>query len=274
MTPLSRTGGEIELARAENARSDSCNISKRELLALREAAKRVIAEKFSTFKARNGRDVGIEDDSGEKCWIIGHEAIGQLEYILGVDLTPEEIAAQAKADASEAFDAAWNAITGSADKAVMAARGHSMSPERKPAGLERGGGCNRPAGAPTGRELHISSVSWGRWRRSPSPGLIDGRDHCLPSGRAILAFLNRARLSLPALGSLRAVGVSHDAGPKVIATCGRNFSATNGEFGDHVRGGVTEMLPSVELSHAQHVGGNLETVPAKVGTESENERGW
>lgn len=41
-----------------------------------------INDKRSTFRARNGREVGIQDDSGEKCWIVGHESIWAMERAL------------------------------------------------------------------------------------------------------------------------------------------------------------------------------------------------
>ena len=47
-----------------------------------EAARRVLAEKFSTYKAANGRDVGVEGDDGEKCWIVHSDAMFELQYAL------------------------------------------------------------------------------------------------------------------------------------------------------------------------------------------------
>jgi hypothetical protein len=49
------------------------------------AAKDVIEQKQSTFRARNGRDVGVEDDRGEKMWIVPFEAIAALEAALQDD---------------------------------------------------------------------------------------------------------------------------------------------------------------------------------------------
>ena len=46
---------------------------------LEAATKALIASKVDTFKARNGRHVGIEDDSGEKCWIVPFDDMAALE---------------------------------------------------------------------------------------------------------------------------------------------------------------------------------------------------
>ena len=51
------------------------------------AAKAVIDAKTSTYRARNGRDVGIEDERGEKCWIVPFEAMEFLEAALEEDET-------------------------------------------------------------------------------------------------------------------------------------------------------------------------------------------
>lgn len=47
-----------------------------------EAARALVAGKTSTFKARNGRDVGIEADDGEKCYIVHSDLICALEGAL------------------------------------------------------------------------------------------------------------------------------------------------------------------------------------------------
>lgn len=47
-----------------------------------EAAEAVIKRMTSTFKARSGRDVGIEADDGEKCWIVHSDEITALEAAL------------------------------------------------------------------------------------------------------------------------------------------------------------------------------------------------
>lgn len=46
--------------------------------ALLTAARRVLDEKFENFRAKNGRAVGVQDDSGEKCWIVPFEAMDDL----------------------------------------------------------------------------------------------------------------------------------------------------------------------------------------------------
>jgi len=57
--------------------------------ALREAGQSVIDRMFSTYKARNGREVGIEGDDGEKCWIVHGDDIEGLRTALS-KLTGEE----------------------------------------------------------------------------------------------------------------------------------------------------------------------------------------
>lgn len=47
------------------------------------AARAVIGARFSTYKARNGREVGIEDSSGEMCWIVPFDPMHELEAALG-----------------------------------------------------------------------------------------------------------------------------------------------------------------------------------------------
>ena len=46
------------------------------------AAKEIIARMSSTYKARNGREVGIEADDGEKCWIVHSDDIEALSRAL------------------------------------------------------------------------------------------------------------------------------------------------------------------------------------------------
>lgn len=62
----------VSALEAENAR----------MLAVVEAAKELIAVKTSTFKARNGREIGIEADDGEKCYIVHSDQIFTLESAL------------------------------------------------------------------------------------------------------------------------------------------------------------------------------------------------
>jgi len=49
------------------------------------AAKDVVEQKSSTYRARNGRDVGIEDHRGEKMWLVPFEAMDLLEAALEAD---------------------------------------------------------------------------------------------------------------------------------------------------------------------------------------------
>lgn len=49
---------------------------------LRDAAKALIAGMSSTYRARNGRDVGIEADDGEKVWLVHSDLITALEAAL------------------------------------------------------------------------------------------------------------------------------------------------------------------------------------------------
>lgn len=44
-----------------------------------DAARDIVASRSSTFKARNGRDVSIQDDSGEMCWIVPFDEMLALE---------------------------------------------------------------------------------------------------------------------------------------------------------------------------------------------------
>ncbi|MEZ2220715.1 hypothetical protein [Rhizobium sp. RCC_161_2] len=47
-----------------------------------EAAKDVVSSKVSNFKARNGKMVGIQDDAGEKMWIVPFDEMFELESAL------------------------------------------------------------------------------------------------------------------------------------------------------------------------------------------------
>jgi hypothetical protein len=53
------------------------------------AAKEVIEAKMSTYHTRNGRDVSIEDERGEKCWIVPFEVMDLLAAALEADETPD-----------------------------------------------------------------------------------------------------------------------------------------------------------------------------------------
>lgn len=46
---------------------------------LAEAAKGVLESRAATFKARNGRRMGIEDESGEAMWIVPFDEMAALE---------------------------------------------------------------------------------------------------------------------------------------------------------------------------------------------------
>src|SRR6185312_4635837 len=47
-----------------------------------EAARELLAARFETFKARNGRMVGVQDDSGEKVWLAPFDEMAALEHAL------------------------------------------------------------------------------------------------------------------------------------------------------------------------------------------------
>lgn len=50
---------------------------------LRGSARDILDQVFSTYKARNGRDVGIEDDNGEKVWLLPDDAYQSLRAMAG-----------------------------------------------------------------------------------------------------------------------------------------------------------------------------------------------
>lgn len=47
-----------------------------------EAARRLLDQKFSTYKASNGREVGVEGEDGEKVWLVHSNEIFDLETAL------------------------------------------------------------------------------------------------------------------------------------------------------------------------------------------------
>ncbi len=51
-------------------------------LALEEAARNLIAVRYDTYKARNGKLCSIEGDDGEKAWIVPFDAMADLESAL------------------------------------------------------------------------------------------------------------------------------------------------------------------------------------------------
>jgi len=55
-----------------------------------EAAKDVVSSKVSDFKARNGKMVGIQDDSGEKMWIVPFDEMFELEAALAASPSDAE----------------------------------------------------------------------------------------------------------------------------------------------------------------------------------------
>lgn len=46
---------------------------------LREVGTNLLGRMFDTYKARNGREVSIQGDDGEKCWIVHSDEIAALE---------------------------------------------------------------------------------------------------------------------------------------------------------------------------------------------------
>lgn len=52
------------------------------LLHLLRASANLIANRFDTYKARNGRQCSIEGDDGEKCWIVSFDDMAELEAAL------------------------------------------------------------------------------------------------------------------------------------------------------------------------------------------------
>jgi hypothetical protein len=49
---------------------------------LATAARELIASRFDTYRAGNNRQVGIQDDNGEKCWIVPFDEMAALEAAL------------------------------------------------------------------------------------------------------------------------------------------------------------------------------------------------
>lgn len=58
-----------------------------EMAVLRNAVAAMAEGKQSTFRARNGREVGIEADDGEKCWIVHNDLIHAAEVAAGMHKT-------------------------------------------------------------------------------------------------------------------------------------------------------------------------------------------
>ncbi|SPL63613.1 hypothetical protein [Ochrobactrum soli] len=49
---------------------------------LQRAATNLIANRFDTYKAQNGKLCSIEGDDGEKCWIVSFDDMAELEAAL------------------------------------------------------------------------------------------------------------------------------------------------------------------------------------------------
>jgi len=67
-----------------DGRSNAASPSAREL-ALEEAARNLVAVRYDTYKARNGKLCSIEGDDGEKAWIVPFDAMAELESALSPD---------------------------------------------------------------------------------------------------------------------------------------------------------------------------------------------
>lgn len=75
--------------------------------ALEEAARNLIANRFDTYKGRNGKQCSIEGDDGEKCWIVSFDDMSELEIALSqpiADRLPQDVINLVIA-AREAFEA-------------------------------------------------------------------------------------------------------------------------------------------------------------------------
>ncbi len=66
--------------------ASSCLLGDARLIAaapeLLEAAQTIIAQMSGTYKARNGREMGVEAEDGEKCWIVHSDDILTLEIAI------------------------------------------------------------------------------------------------------------------------------------------------------------------------------------------------
>lgn len=71
-----------------------------------EAARAVIEGKFSTYRARNGRQVGVEGDDGEKVWLVHSEPMSELESAYAAmkdNRRPAPLSAEREADGEAVF---------------------------------------------------------------------------------------------------------------------------------------------------------------------------
>lgn len=69
------------LCRAEAA-EQALSAQQQENERLREAAQDVINQRFSTYRGRGGREIGVQDDNGEKVWLVPHDPLYALEAAL------------------------------------------------------------------------------------------------------------------------------------------------------------------------------------------------
>lgn len=86
-----------------------------------QAAADVIRVMTSTFRARNGRDVGIEAEDGEKCFIVHSDQMFALEAALKAE-TVGFIVADGNHDRFRCWQAEGSAWTEDKKKAVVFAR--------------------------------------------------------------------------------------------------------------------------------------------------------
>jgi hypothetical protein len=90
------------------------------------AARDLIASRFDTYRAGNNRQVGIQDDSGEKCWIVPFDAMHALEAALS---SPQPTAADTGLATPD-----WKA--GYVDGYAAGTRDTLASPQREAEGIE------------------------------------------------------------------------------------------------------------------------------------------
>lgn len=92
---VDRQQGEIEdLQASADTWLAEHKMSSSKLAALEEASGDLLKSMSSIFKSRNGREVGIEADDGEKCWIVHSDQIEALRALLH-PAVPVETEAQA-----------------------------------------------------------------------------------------------------------------------------------------------------------------------------------
>lgn len=70
-------------------------------LVLHRAARDLIDQRFSTYRAGNGRDVGVQDENGEKVWLVPHDPMYALEALLD---GPAALTTPSQADATQEKD--------------------------------------------------------------------------------------------------------------------------------------------------------------------------